>query len=185
MTISRQKVLTIVGVIAILILIALALSYFGAGNRGPSGIAANNMPPAPVMPRSPDGLLHSLSGIIVEIGSGEITVRALLPGKKDPQNVTITVDASTAISLQKQKDPAVLQKEMQEFQSSRPAESGGAPPAAPPPPPLPFTNEPVAFAALKAGMIVDITPAEGTKENATSIRAAKITSMQPPAPVVQ
>ena len=176
----KWKIVFVAGAVAVLVLVVFALSRTGPG-FGPAGISSRNASPAPMMPRSPDGLLHYVNGLIVSIGNGTITIRALMPDGKEPQEVTITADASTTITLQTQKDPAVWQKEVKDFQSKYPLATSTAPAGSPPPtPPLPFTEERIELSGLKAGMSVGVMPVDGTKENATTVRAARITAMVSP-----
>lgn len=137
--------------------------------------------PAPVaMPQSPDGLMHTLSGQVTAVSAGTLTLQAVLPGKTTATTVTVTPASGATITLQTQKDPAVLAKEMAAYQkqlASTSAAYGSVPP------PLPVSSKTIALSDIQARMFITVTPVANTKQDATSISAQSISAYNPQAPL--
>ena len=167
-----------------LVVFAVIISQSTVRQRAPQGAAAS-VPVPPPMPLSSDGFLHMISGTITAVGSSGITLQAALPGTSQAVALTVGVVPSTPITEQVPKDMKTFQSEMQAYQklsSNRAAQATGTP-AMPPTPPMPSTSKTVTLADLKTGMVVAVTPAPNTKQDATSFEAANIVaqaSLVPP-----
>jgi hypothetical protein len=130
------------------------------------------------LPTSPDGQLHYLSGQVTSVEGGVITIEALLPGASKPATVKVEATGATVLSLRTLKSPEIMGQEMRAYQQKVAAFSAASTTNAPgdryPVPPLPYTSREATLADIKTGMMLSVVPVDGTKEDATSVVAAKI-----------
>lgn len=163
------------GILVLLVVVGGAAYLLGSSNAAISGT-----PAVPPIPRSPDGLLHAISGPITAKTDGRISVSAMLPGEKQPREVTVAIVPDTVLILQVAKEPAVIQQEMQEYQK----EIAGTEETGSVMPPQPYTETRITSDDLIVGVFVIVTPVGGTKENTRVIQAERISTMSlnvPPA----
>ncbi len=158
-----------VGLVVALAVVAVLFAERPATNREvSSGVM---VPATPPLPSSPDGLLHSLSGQVVSVANGSLTVSAVLAGKTTPSNVTIAFASDATFSLETPIDPAEFGKEMIAYQKQMASSSASGSVVTPP---APYTSKPIAVSDIKAGMNILVTPVANTKEGTTNITAQSI-----------
>ena len=176
---TEKKIIIVLSTALVLLSLITALLVQRStlsGSRAGSALASM------ATPTSPDGLMHMLSGHVTAIGSNSLTIEAVLPGNTSPSEVTVTVSTGTAITLQTQKDPQTLAKEMQDYQKQLSASeaSASSTPATMPSPPMPFVSKTISLSGVTVGMTVTVTPAANTKQDATTIIAQSITILAIP-----
>lgn len=106
------------------------------------------------------------SGVITEVGSDYVEVKAALSPIDDAVTLRANISADTNIVRQIPKDPETLNQEFEAFNrtiSTFSPESGGMPPE----PPEPFTEKKMKLSDLKVNMTVSITSATNIRENTT------------------
>lgn len=163
-------------IIIVIVLVLVLIAVLGVAGllykQRPASQASSGYPAPIAAPVSPDGMLHMLSGQVQEVQPDRFTVSAVLPGKTTPVSVEVSIPGETAIKLYTQKAPAVLAKEMEEYQR---AVAVSASTTAFVTPPVPFESSNATIADIKQGMSVSIIVQDGTKQDAKSVTAKSVT----------
>jgi len=138
--------------------------------------AVGKLFPAPAQTLSLNGQVKSVTRDAITI---DVTTSAANPFTEGDAPLTreVTVTETTAIVRMEQKDPAIFQKEMTDFQKATKdsiASAKNAPVAITPP--SPFGEKSIKLADIKVGDMVTVT-AESDIANAESFSATKIQAM--------
>lgn len=132
-----------------------------------------------MMLRTPDDV-RTLSGSVTAINGNRITLRTQSMNPfEDPSLLdrTVTVATDTKISKLSQKDPKVMQAEMEAFVKTMQSGKSASKPTTPP---EPFTRTTATVADITVGDILNITAAENIKE-AVEFSASEIQIQPKPA----
>ena len=115
-------------------------------------------------PLPPD--IRTIFGTIKSVSGNAIVMDTTLtnPFEDIPKVRTVTVSSSTKIIKVQQKDPALYQKEMSEFQKVTARQNGIQATASLPAFPSPVVQLAGSLADLKEGMSVSVTAAENIKD---------------------
>ena len=138
----------------------------------------------------PQGEIKNIGGTIQKISGNKLTVKTFSMDPLAEESMSeriITIDSNTKISLNVQKSPEVMQKEMENFQEKMKAQqSDSANMTEPVMPPMPFETKNITASELKEGQQILITANEdiATKKEFSAIQIDAQEAVTMPEPIV-
>ncbi|MDP2655270.1 MAG: hypothetical protein Q8P17_01780 [bacterium] len=159
------------------LLVGLVLGYVGgtmAGNKSVADLKARVAGSTATLPQMAE--VRQLSGVVKSISGNNVTF-AVQPrdplGDPSLDERSVTINDKTKVTIMTQKDPAVFQKEMDEFQSAMQKVKPGASPTAVgstsdssvvPTPPQFFDKKTGNASSLKVGQTINVTSEANIKD---------------------